>query len=143
MKVSAKTEYACIAVLELAAAHGTDEPVRIRTIAERHEVPARFLVQILLQLKGAGLVVSTRGASGGYQLARPPEEITLATVMEVIEGPSEGGSSGNASPTSVAARVLGDVWREITTLEQEMLKALTFTDLIERAQQQDESMYYI
>ena len=141
MKVSAKTEYACIAVLELAAGYASDEPVRIRTIAERHDVPARFLVQILLQLKGAGLVVSTRGAAGGYQLSRPPDEITLATVMEVIEGPSEGGSSGNAN--SVAARVLGDVWREITTLEQEMLRALTFTDLIERAQQQDESMYYI
>jgi len=77
MKVSAKTEYACIAMLELAAHYGTGQPVRVRRIAERHEVPARFLVQILLQLKGAGLVASVRGAAGGYQLLKPPEQVTL------------------------------------------------------------------
>ncbi len=62
MKLSAKTEYACLAVLELAARYGTGEPVRIRTIADEHGIPSRFLVQILLQLKGAGFVASTRGA---------------------------------------------------------------------------------
>src|SRR5437868_6117456 len=63
VKVSAKTEYACIAMLELAASYGSGEPVRIRKIASEHGVPSRFLVQILLQLKGAGLVNSTRGAA--------------------------------------------------------------------------------
>ena len=72
MKISAKTEYACIAMLELAAQYGSGEPVRIRRIAERHDVPPRFLVQILLQLKGAGLVASVRGAAGGYQLSSRP-----------------------------------------------------------------------
>src|SRR5215475_6331543 len=80
VKVSAKTEYACIAMLELSASYGAHEPVRIRKIAEEHGIPSRFLVQILLQLKGAGLVTSTRGAAGGYQLAKAPEEITLAEV---------------------------------------------------------------
>src|SRR5215467_8368810 len=86
MKVSAKTEYACLAMLELAAHYGSNEPVRIRTIADEHGIPSRFLVQILLQLKGAGFVASTRGAAGGYQLVKPPEEITLGEVMAVIEG---------------------------------------------------------
>ncbi len=86
MKLSAKTEYACLAVLELARSYDTGEPVRIRTIAEEHDIPSRFLVQILLQLKGAGLVNSTRGAAGGYQLLKPPEEITLAEVMSVVDG---------------------------------------------------------
>ena len=89
MRVSAKTEYACIAMLELAAQYGSNEPVRIRRIAERHDVPPRFLVQILLQLKGAGLVASVRGAAGGYHLVKPPQEISLGQVMEVIEGSSE------------------------------------------------------
>ena len=89
MKVYAKTEYACIAVLELAHSFERHEPVRIRDIADRHGIPSRFLVQILLQLKGAGLVQSTRGASGGYQLAKPPDEITLFEVMSVIEGQEE------------------------------------------------------
>src|SRR6185312_15284737 len=85
MIVSAKTEYACIAVLELAARHASGEPVRIRDIAEAHGIPSRFLVQILLQLKSAGLVHSIRGAAGGYQLAREPEEITLLDVMTVVD----------------------------------------------------------
>ena len=90
MKISAKTEYACIAVMELAAHYTPNEdgePVRIKAIAERHSVPPRFLVQILLQLKGAGIVSSTRGASGGYNLKRNPEQITLAEVMSIIEAP--------------------------------------------------------
>ena len=77
MRLSAKTEYAAIALLELARNWAGDEPVRIRSICAAHGVPSRFLVQILLQLKGAGIVTSTRGAAGGYHLAREPESITL------------------------------------------------------------------
>jgi len=86
MNISAKTEYACVAMLELAANFGSDEPVSIRVIAERHGVPARFLVQILLELKAAGLVASTRGAAGGYHLVCPPAEVSLGQVMDVIGG---------------------------------------------------------
>src|SRR5918996_1305474 len=85
VNVSAKTEYACIAVLELAARHEEGEPVRIRDIAETHGIPSRFLVQILLQLKSAGLVQSIRGAAGGYQLSREPDEISLLDVMTVVD----------------------------------------------------------
>src|SRR3972149_3337940 len=99
MKISAKTEYACIAMMELASQFGTGEPVRIRRIAERHDVPPRFLVQILLQLKGAGLVASIRGAAGGYQLVKSPEEVSLGQIMEVIDGSSdENGQTCSASP---------------------------------------------
>ncbi|MGL6195218.1 MAG: RrF2 family transcriptional regulator, partial [Thermoguttaceae bacterium] len=87
MKISAKTEYACIAVMELAKNYGSNEPVRIRNIAEQHQVPPRFLVQILLQLKSAGIVSSTRGAAGGYHLIPKPEDVTLGQVMNIIEGP--------------------------------------------------------
>jgi Rrf2 family protein len=105
VKVSAKTEYACIAMIELAATYGSGDPVRIRSIAEVHGIPSRFLVQILLQLKGAGFVTSTRGASGGYELIKAPEEISLFDVMSVIEGQDEPiGSS--ASSESMIAKVL-------------------------------------
>ena len=76
MMFSAKAEYACLASLELAARYGDPKPVRLTDITEKHDIPPRFLVQILLQLKGAGLIASTRGASGGYQLARAPEKIS-------------------------------------------------------------------
>jgi Rrf2 family protein len=85
MRVSAKAEYACLAMLELAGNYEGTNPVRVKAIADSHGIPQRFLVQILLQLKGAGLVASVRGASGGYQLARPPEEISLADIVNAID----------------------------------------------------------
>ncbi len=142
MKISAKTEYACIAMLELAINYGSHEPVRIRKIAEEHGIPSRFLVQILLQLKGAGFVNSTRGASGGYELIRPPAEITLADVMGVIEGPEEV-SESSASPDSTAAKVLQKCWQDVNKKEREMLRSITLAELTERARRQSENMYYI
>ena len=87
MKISAKAEYACLALLALAQQSADAPPVRIREISDTHAIPERYLVQILLQLKGAGLVVSTRGASGGYRLARPAAKIALSEVLAVIDGP--------------------------------------------------------
>jgi Rrf2 family protein len=142
VKISAKTEYACIAMLELAERFGSGEPVRIRTIAEEHGVPARFLVQILLQLKGAGFVASTRGASGGYQLVKSPDEISLGEVMNVIEGADEPITS-SASPDSRSAKVLQSAWQEVADVERQALQAITFADLVERARQTSENMYYI
>src|SRR6267142_952672 len=85
MRVSAKAEYACIAMLELAATYAEPQPVRLKDIADAHGIPQRFLVQILLQLKTAGLVASVRGAAGGYQLARTPDSISLADIINAID----------------------------------------------------------
>src|SRR6516164_3966560 len=125
MRVSAKAEYACVAMLELAASHGDPQPVRVKTIADSHGIPQRFLVQILLQLKGAGLVGSVRGASGGYQLARPPEEISLADIVNAIDRtpppaqrrPSPKRRTPAAPTESAGARALQWVWREIQAEE--------------------------
>ena len=141
MKVSAKTEYACLAMLELAAHYGSNEPVRIRSIADEHGIPSRFLVQILLQLKGAGYVASTRGASGGYQLVKPPEEITLGDVMAVIEGQDTDVTSTTSN--SATARVLKETWREVAQVEYDTLRSITFADLVSRIHRQSENMFYI
>ena len=144
MKISAKTEYACIAMLELASRYGSGEPVRIRKIAERHDVPPRFLVQNLLQLKGAGFVASTRGAAGGYHLIRPPEDVSLGQVMEVIDGSANGNGKGpSASPDSPAVKVLMRAWKDVNAKEREMLGGISFAELLERAKQEDGQMYYI
>lgn len=142
MNVSAKTEYACLALLELAARHDSNEPVRIRDISDVHGVPSRFLVQILGQLKGAGMVVSTRGAAGGYQLARKPEEITLAAVMAAMDGPATPPALSTGRETPISRALIG-AWREVADVEQEMLQSITFADLVERAQGAAEEMYYI
>jgi Rrf2 family protein len=144
MKISAKTEYACVAVLELASRFGSGEPVRIRKIAERHDVPPRFLVQILLQLKAAGLVASTRGAAGGYHLVREPDKVSLGEVMEIMEGGVDvNGKPSAASPDSPAVKTLVAAWREVDSVEREMLRGMSFAELLEKARQQDGQMYYI
>src|SRR6185295_1639592 len=119
MKLSAKTEYACLAMLELAKEHDSGEPVQLRRIAEEHGIPSRSLVQILLQLKGASLVMSTRGAAGGYRLARSPEEITLADVVEVIEGVDRP-ESNTANPSPLARTLVG-FCRELCEWERDRL----------------------
>ncbi len=142
MNISAKTEYACLAVVELAAHYGTGEPVRVNWIADQHGIPARFLVQILLQLKSRRIVVSTRGAAGGYQLARDPAHITLAEVLDAIEGQRSVVTSSVTTPTT-ASHVLLEVWTEIRRTERMMLENTTLADLVERVHGQTEQMYFI
>lgn len=130
-------------MLELAAHYGSGEPVRIRAIAAEHGIPSRFLVQILLQLKGAGFVASTRGAAGGYQLIRSPDEISLGDVMAAIEGPESEVSQDVSLRRSATGRVLHGAWQEIAEVEREMLRSITFADLVKRVRRQTENMYYI
>lgn len=142
MKVSAKTEYACIAMLELAAGYPSGRPVQIRSIAARHKIPARFLVQILLQLKAAGLVASTRGAAGGYRLLRSPREISLGEVMAVIDG-SRSALPQSSTADTPASRALQQTWREVRQRQQEMLHSITFAELLDRTRAPAEAMYHI
>jgi Rrf2 family protein len=141
MKFSAKTEYACLAVLELARAFDQGEPVRIRTIADHHGIPSRFLVQILLQLKGAGFVESTRGAAGGYQLVKAPDEITLGEVMAVVDGQEK--LPNPAAAKNPTRRALLRAWRDVAMSRDEMLRDITFAELVQRASGEVEQMYHI
>jgi Rrf2 family protein len=131
MQVSAKAEYACIAMLELATRHGDPRPVRLADIADSHAIPQRFLVQILLQLKGAGLVISTRGASGGYQLARPPEEISLADVLSVVDRIEPPSAPNDGSGLSTA---LHGIWEMIHLNRVRTLKSTSLANLVEAGQ---------
>jgi Rrf2 family protein len=140
MKLSAKTEYACLAMLQLAADYDGGDPVQIRRIADEHGIPSRFLVQILLQLKGASLVASTRGAAGGYRLARPPGEISLAEVIEVMEG-DERPQTNAGKPTPLVGALL-HLCRELGDAQRERLDDTTLADLVEQAAQR-EPMWYI
>lgn len=136
MKISAKAEYACLAVLELALNFGSSEPIRIKRIAEEHCIPHGFLVQILQQLRGAGYVTSTRGASGGYQLARPPAQISLADVLTAIDGSRHLDYDLASSELSPALRALRSVWCQAAEQVERMLDQTTYRDLVERACQE-------
>lgn len=130
MKISAKAEYACLAIIALAQQSGHDAPVPIREIAEAHAIPERYLVQILLQLKGAGLVQSTRGASGGYRLARPADRISLGEILMAIDGPSD--PRRESESDTPATRVLAAVWENIRLAERAVLDKTSIADLSER-----------
>jgi len=142
VNLSAKTEYACLAVLELATRYDSGQLLKIKDIAEKHGIPARFLVQILLQLKSAGLVASTRGAAGGYRLARDPAEISLADVVQIVDGREETLSS-NISATTPASRALLSAWQRVADAQRGLLAAVTFAQLAADAHTADENMYYI
>ena len=142
MRVSAKAEYACIAMLELAANFGEPQPVRIKAIADAHGIPLRFLVQILLQLKTAGLVASVRGAAGGYQLARRPADVTLADIIGALDA-EPSGRPASAGPDSPAWQAMHWVWREIQSEEQRILERLTLADLVRRTQETAAVSYQI
>jgi len=141
MNLSAKTEYACLAMLELAQHHAVGEPVQVRRIVERHGIPSSFLVQIFQELKRAGLITSSRGASGGYRLARSPEEISLAEVLDIVEGNTA--TTSCAAKDSPLAPVLLDVCRELYALLRERLENITLAQLLERATVEAGPMWYI
>ncbi len=144
MRISAKAEYACVAMLELAANFAEPQPLPIKAIAEAQDVPQNFLVQILLQLKTAGLVVSVRGASGGYQLARPPQAITLADIINAIDeratAPRSALTKGHRSP---AVGVLLGIWQEVQAEEQRALQRISLAELVRRIQEDHALSYQI
>ncbi|MFO0891013.1 MAG: Rrf2 family transcriptional regulator [Isosphaeraceae bacterium] len=129
MRVSAKAEYACLAVIALAILGKGDRPVRIREIADTQGIPETFLTQILLKLKAAGLVHSTRGASGGYRLARSAEHISLGEVIHVVDGlpvPSR-------EPTGPAGPVLAQIWDQIRDSQTQVLSRTSIAHLARQA----------
>ena len=116
MRVSTRGDYASRALLSLAL-HGAETPTSVRDIAERTGLPQPYLEQILLALKGAGLVRSKRGVGGGYVLARPPEEISLAQIVSAVDGPIAAGDFGepheNGACDHEGQCVLLAVWADV------------------------------
>lgn len=142
MSVSAKTEYACIAMIELAARYESDQPARVREIVEAHSIPQPFLVQIMSQLKAAGLVQSTRGATGGYRLTQAPDRITLADIFQVMEGAPDNTESNLQKP-SPATEALCGVWDQIAKARAKILEEVTLANLAARVAEQPDEMFYI
>ena len=152
MLFSAKAEYACVAMLELAARCADPKPVRLADIADKHGISDRFLVQILLDLKRAGLVDSTRGAYGGYVLARGPDEISLFDILKVID-PPERPVRKKAPPArkkekdpskpprkkvelqmTVYVLNVRAVWANVLEAQQAVLKETTLASLLARSE---------
>jgi Rrf2 family protein len=134
MRISAKGEYAIRALLDLAVHHG-EGLVPIQEVARRQGIPQRYLEQVLLLLKRAGILESKRGSAGGYQLVRAPAGISVGEVLRAVEGrvtaldvaARPAGRSGEA-----AASDLAPLWREIAGAVATVVDRTTFGDLAEQ-----------
>ncbi len=129
MKVSTRGDYAARALLSLAL-HASDRPTSVKEIAERTNLPQPYLEQILLAVKGAGLVRSKRGVGGGYVLARPPEDITLAEIIAAVDGPLA--SIPDEHDHCEGHCVLQEVWVCVAEDMRRILDTFTLADLVER-----------
>ncbi|HEX4217585.1 MAG TPA: Rrf2 family transcriptional regulator [Acidimicrobiales bacterium] len=138
MKVSTRGDYASRALLSLALHTTTDGPTAVRDIAERTGLPQPYLEQILLALKGAGLVRSKRGVGGGYVLARPPDEITLSQIVSAVDGPIVAGDFGepheNGACDHEGQCVLLSVWADVGEHMRTHLDSFNLADMVARAQ---------
>lgn len=141
VNLSARSIYACLAAIELAQQYDAGTPVQIRRISERHDIPSRFLVQILLQLKSAGLVSSTRGAAGGYQLAQAPSAINVWEILEAVENSSE--TSDADAKQSPERKVLSQLWNQAFSAYQHSLKEMTLEGIMEQLGADGDPMYFI
>jgi Rrf2 family protein len=130
VRISAKVDYALKAAAELAAAEGAG-PVKGDQIARAQEIPPKFLENILLELRHAGLVQSQRGAEGGYWLARPAAEITMADVIRAVEGPLANvrGIRPEAVEYRGPAEPLRQVWVAVRASLRGVLESVTLADV--------------
>ena len=138
VRVSTRGDYASRALLSLALHSGEGGPTSVRDIAERTGLPQPYLEQILLALKGAGLVRSKRGVGGGYVLARTPEDITLGQIVSAVDGPIVVGDFGephqNGACNHEGQCVLISVWADVGEHMRQHLDSFTLADMVARVQ---------
>ncbi len=129
MRVSAKADYAIRAAVELAAAG--DGPVKGERLASAQQIPANFLENILGDLRNAGIIASRRGADGGYWLARPADEVSLAEVIRAVDGPLANvrGVRSEQLDYTGSAEGLRDVWVAVRASLRAVLEQVTLADV--------------
>jgi Rrf2 family transcriptional regulator, cysteine metabolism repressor len=147
MKISAKDEYACAAVLELSLNYDTETPVRVQDIADRQGIPMKFLFQIMQILKRVDIVRSRRGTEGGYVLSRPPGQITVGDVIQSMSGPfmqlscQDTGAFSDTCGKQNACH-FKPIWEEVDRAIGAILNRITFEELAQRARANHRQLMY-
>jgi Rrf2 family protein len=139
MKLSVKADYACRAVEALALHHPNSRPLRIDDIAQREKIPANYLVQILIELKGKGLIRSQRGKAGGYLLAKSPKDISIGDVMRAVHGELV---ELSALTDSTCPLEIQRAWNRIKLAAEQVADTMTFEEICAEANGKTQ-MYYI
>lgn len=139
MKISAKTDYACRAILELSLHWPNSEPLSIQAISDRQNIPLKFLIQILLNLKQLDLVRSVRGQKGGYLLGKASREITL---KEVIQYFSEKNLAKSRQVSRKRSSILDSIWQEAENVYFNFLEGKNFEDMAKKQKNLVEVLMY-
>ena len=146
VELSCKSEYAILALIELAAHYQLAEPLQIRQIATKQNIPDRYLEQLLATLRRGGLVKSQRGSKGGYFLTREPRKITVFEILACLEGLDKiHGCEEEKKPKTVESIIVEEIWQEARLAANSVLKKYTLADLCEQrnSHKQFDIMYYI
>jgi Rrf2 family protein len=145
VELSCKSEYAILALLEMAAHYESGEPLQIRQIAAQQSIPDRYLEQLLATLRRGGIVKSLRGSKGGYLLTREPRKIILFEILECLEGLEAGTGEENVNSKTVDSSVIEEIWQEASRAANSVLQKYTLQDLCEKRDslRQLDIMYYI
>jgi len=138
MRISARSDYACRALLELALHWPNKEPLQIHAISKKQDVPLRYLIQILIQLKRFGLVSSIRGKDGGYNLAKAPNKIKLGKVLRHIGGALLPKANSVMNEDSVFL----SIWTEVEDAIGGVLDKVTFEDIANKVRGRKRTIMY-
>ena len=133
MRISTKGRYGTMAMLDLALHYG-ESPILVKDIARRQHISGRYLEHLLISLKVAGMVRSARGTRGGFTLVKPPSQIKLSEIIQVMEGsmaPAECVDDPETYPRAALCAVY-DVWVEVKAAINSILESTTLQDLLER-----------
>lgn len=144
MRISARAEYALMAMMELVQAHSAQEVMCVEEIARRQSVPHKYLVHILIQLKKSGIIESRRGFRGGYVLAREPSEITLGSVIRAMEGPILALRTPDLASRNHAENAgFAFFWEGFRAQVESVVDRITMQDIHEQITQRQAPMYHI
>ena len=139
MKICAKTDYACRALLELAMHWPNESPLHVNEIAQSQKIPMKYLPHILIALKQLGYVQSVRGKKGGYALSKAPNEIKLRQVIENFEREPFGGPD---KKNSVKLDVFGSIWQQVDRAVIELMDKINFEEICNRQRNHQEVPTY-
>ncbi|TAE52759.1 MAG: Rrf2 family transcriptional regulator [Nostocales cyanobacterium] len=145
MELSCKSEYAILALLEMATHYENGEPMQIRQIANQQNIPDRYLEQLLATLRRGGIVKSQRGSKGGYFLAREPWKISVLDILECLEGFDIKAAEEDSNPKSIDSSMVEEIWQEARQAANSVLQKYSLQDLCEKRdlRKQLDIMYYI
>jgi len=134
MRITAKIDYACRAIIELSLHWPNNKPVQMSAISKRQNIPLKFLTQILINLKQLGYTQSIRGKNGGYLLAKAPNEIKLS---DLIFDLGNGGYSIAENKVNKETHIMDQIWKELDDVVTKQCESLSFESICNRKRSED------